>query len=210
MLLEEIDFDAEHFPGLARLSLQGRSLSDVVEQRYRMRPQSADQSFRVDRARRARARLLGLRAGDGDPARRSHAALRAIGAAPCSRACTAAPIAWCSHNVSEETAMLERGYYGRFGGAYIPEILVATFDELERGVRRARESDPSFWREYVALMSSYSCRPTPLTYAENLTRALRRRAHLHQARGPEPHRRAQGQQRDGPGPAREAHGQAAA
>ena len=28
--------------------------------------------------------------------------------------------------------MLERGYHGRFGGAYIPEILVATFDELEQ------------------------------------------------------------------------------
>jgi tryptophan synthase beta chain len=65
--------------------------------------------------------------------------------------------------------MLERGYYGRFGGAYLPEILVATFDEVERAFDAAR-SDPNFWREYVALMSSYSCRPTPITYAENLTR----------------------------------------
>jgi len=64
--------------------------------------------------------------------------------------------------------MLERGYYGRFGGAYIPEILVATFDELESAYRTAK-ADPSFWAEYEALMSSYSCRPTPLTYAENLT-----------------------------------------
>src|SRR5215467_10104226 len=65
--------------------------------------------------------------------------------------------------------MLERGYYGRFGGAYIPEILVATFDELEAAFSSAKR-DPSFYREYEALMSSYSCRPTPLTFAENLTR----------------------------------------
>jgi tryptophan synthase beta chain len=65
--------------------------------------------------------------------------------------------------------MLERGYYGDFGGAYIPEILVATFDELADAFAEAK-ADPAFWQEYVALMSSYSCRPTPLTYAENLTR----------------------------------------
>ena len=65
--------------------------------------------------------------------------------------------------------MDERGYHGRFGGAYLPEILVATFDQLERSFSAAK-ADPSFWREYTALMSSYSCRPTPITYAENLTR----------------------------------------
>jgi tryptophan synthase beta chain len=67
--------------------------------------------------------------------------------------------------------MQERGYYGRFGGAYIPEILVATFDELEEAFRAAK-ADPTFWRDYEALMSSYSCRPTPITYAENLTMKL--------------------------------------
>lgn len=65
--------------------------------------------------------------------------------------------------------MKDRGYYSEFGGAFIPEILVPTFDELEREFDRAR-SDPSFWNEYVALMASYSGRPTPLTYAENLSR----------------------------------------
>lgn len=64
-----------------------------------------------------------------------------------------------------------RGYYGRFGGAYIPEILVATFDELNQAFREAK-ADPAFWQEYVALMSSYSCRPTPITYADNLTQKL--------------------------------------
>ena len=65
--------------------------------------------------------------------------------------------------------MFNRGYYEGFGGAYLPEILVATFDELEQTFRAAK-NDPGFWREYVRLMSSYSCRPTPLSVAENLTR----------------------------------------
>jgi tryptophan synthase beta chain len=65
--------------------------------------------------------------------------------------------------------MHERGYYGRFGGAYIPEILVATFEELEAAYRAAK-ADPAFWDEYVRLLASYSGRPTPVTFAENLTR----------------------------------------
>ncbi len=64
--------------------------------------------------------------------------------------------------------MKNRGYYDQFGGAFIPEILVATFDELESAFE-AIKSDPSFWQEYVELMSTYSCRATPMTFAENLT-----------------------------------------
>jgi len=65
--------------------------------------------------------------------------------------------------------MDHRGYYNQFGGAFIPEILVATFDELVEAFEAAKK-DPGFWKEYQRLMSSYSCRPTPLTFAENLTR----------------------------------------
>jgi tryptophan synthase beta chain len=64
--------------------------------------------------------------------------------------------------------MEQRGYYGSFGGAFIPEILVATFDELAEAFGKIK-ADPGFWQEYEALMSNYSCRPTPLTFAENLT-----------------------------------------
>ncbi len=64
--------------------------------------------------------------------------------------------------------MKDRGYYGPFGGAFLPEILVATFDELDKQFREIK-ADPLFWDKYVSLMSSYSCRPTPLTFAENLT-----------------------------------------
>ena len=61
------------------------------------------------------------------------------------------------------------GFYGEFGGAYIPEILHETVAELCVAFDEARR-DPGFWNEYVALMSSYSCRPTPITYCDNLTR----------------------------------------
>lgn len=61
-----------------------------------------------------------------------------------------------------------RGYFSQFGGAFIPEVLHATFVELNEAYQAARE-DPAFWQEYVDLMSTYSCRATPLTYAERLT-----------------------------------------
>ena len=65
--------------------------------------------------------------------------------------------------------MKTRGYHGEFGGAFIPEILTTTFDELVDGFEKAR-TDPRFWQEYMNIMSTYSCRPTSLTFAENLTR----------------------------------------
>jgi tryptophan synthase beta chain len=65
--------------------------------------------------------------------------------------------------------MNKKGFFGNWGGAYIPEVLNQTFRELEEEYTKARK-DPSFWQEYVALMSNYSCRPTPLTYAANLSR----------------------------------------
>jgi tryptophan synthase beta chain len=64
--------------------------------------------------------------------------------------------------------MLESRYYGEFGGAYIPEILVSTFEQLIKAFDGIK-ADPLFWKEYEEIMSSYSCRPTPLTFAENLT-----------------------------------------
>ena len=64
--------------------------------------------------------------------------------------------------------MIDRRYYGQFGGAYIPEILVATFGQLVTSFQEAK-ADPEFWQEYLEMMSTYSCRPTPITFAENLT-----------------------------------------
>ena len=67
--------------------------------------------------------------------------------------------------------MKNSGYYSQFGGAYIPEILVPTFDELESAYLAARE-DQSFWAEYKDLMATYSCRATPVTRLDNLTEQL--------------------------------------
>jgi tryptophan synthase beta chain len=64
--------------------------------------------------------------------------------------------------------MNKKGYYGGYGGAFIPEILHATIEELITIFDQVKD-DPAFWKEYTELMSSYSCRPTPLTFAENLT-----------------------------------------
>lgn len=65
--------------------------------------------------------------------------------------------------------MKNRGYYDGFGGAFLPEILITTIKELEKTFIKARK-DPAFWQEYKQIMSEYSCRPTPVTLAENLTR----------------------------------------
>jgi tryptophan synthase beta chain len=67
-----------------------------------------------------------------------------------------------------ESIRANSGYFEGFGGAYIPEVLHATFEQLNQAFDAARH-DPSFWREYAELMGTYSCRPTPLTFAENLT-----------------------------------------
>ena len=63
------------------------------------------------------------------------------------------------------------GYYGPFGGAFIPEILHETIRELTAAFNDA-QADRAFWDAYVALMSSYSCRPTPLTHLDNLSKDL--------------------------------------
>jgi GntR family transcriptional regulator len=58
VLLEELYFDIERFPGLDRHSVAGRSLSQLVDEVYHLRPASADQNFRVVRAGAARAEVL--------------------------------------------------------------------------------------------------------------------------------------------------------
>lgn len=65
--------------------------------------------------------------------------------------------------------MQDRGYYSRFGGCFIPEVLAETFEQLAAAFDAAKR-DPAFWQEYTDLVANYSGRPTPLTLAENLTR----------------------------------------
>ena len=63
------------------------------------------------------------------------------------------------------------GYYGDYGGKFIPEILTTTFDELIEAFQEAK-ADPNFWKEYVNVMQTYSCRPTPLTNLYNFSDML--------------------------------------
>jgi tryptophan synthase beta chain len=58
-----------------------------------------------------------------------------------------------------------RGYFGEFGGRYVPEVLIAALDELERAVDRAF-ADPGFWDEYHAVLRDFVGRPSPLYRSE--------------------------------------------
>ncbi|MEM2047188.1 MAG: tryptophan synthase subunit beta [Candidatus Jordarchaeales archaeon] len=64
-----------------------------------------------------------------------------------------------------------RGKYGKYGGQFVPETLMSALEELEKAFMECR-SDPSFQRELNYYLSEYAGRPTPLYYAENLTKAV--------------------------------------
>jgi tryptophan synthase beta chain len=64
-----------------------------------------------------------------------------------------------------------RGYYGAYGGRFVPETLAAPIDELERAYLSARE-DPSFRAELRALLVHYVGRPTPIYEARRLAPGL--------------------------------------
>ena len=63
----------------------------------------------------------------------------------------------------------DKGFYGRFGGIYIPEILKANFDELGEKYLTILESD-DFRKDYDALLRDYVGRPSPLYRSESLSR----------------------------------------
>jgi len=61
-----------------------------------------------------------------------------------------------------------RGYFGDYGGRFVPETLVPALDELATAYKEAK-ADPAFWTEFESLSRTYSGRPTPLYLAERLT-----------------------------------------
>jgi tryptophan synthase beta chain len=65
----------------------------------------------------------------------------------------------------------ERGHFGVYGGRYVPEMLAPALDELTEAYQRLRD-DPGFQEELHHLLATYSGRPTPLYFAENLTGRL--------------------------------------
>ena len=59
------------------------------------------------------------------------------------------------------------GRFGRFGGCYVPEILVPALEQLEGAFLDAQQ-DPAFEAELNGLLATYAGRPTPLTRCRNL------------------------------------------
>ena len=62
----------------------------------------------------------------------------------------------------------ERGYYGEFGGAYIPEMMHSNVKELRDSYLNILESE-DFRKEFSALLRDYAGRPSPLFYAGRLS-----------------------------------------
>jgi tryptophan synthase beta chain len=63
------------------------------------------------------------------------------------------------------------GKFGKYGGRFVPEVLMAAIGELEEAYAQVRQ-DPSFNKELEYYLSEYAGRPTPLYYAENLTKKI--------------------------------------
>ena len=62
----------------------------------------------------------------------------------------------------------DKGYYGIFGGAFIPEMLYPNTEELRQKYLRIMD-DPDFKKDFKRLLEDYVGRPTPLYYAKNLS-----------------------------------------
>lgn len=62
-----------------------------------------------------------------------------------------------------------KGFYGKFGGQFVPETLMTAVLELDKAYRQAK-ADPSFKEELDQLLKDYVGRETPLYYAERLTK----------------------------------------
>lgn len=71
-------------------------------------------------------------------------------------------------NAKTYTMPDERGYFGDFGGKFVPETLMYALEELEKAYTKLKE-DQSFWQELNHYLRSFAGRPTPLYYAKRLS-----------------------------------------
>lgn len=71
----------------------------------------------------------------------------------------------------------EKGFYGEFGGAYVPEILYATVENLRKEYLPIIESE-EFRKEYAQLLRDYVGRPSPLYYAKRMSKRYGCRLYL--------------------------------
>ena len=65
----------------------------------------------------------------------------------------------------------DNGFFGEFGGRFVPEILLPALTELEDLFFSLRD-DPAFWQEYLTLTQEFSGRPTPLTPLRRVSKQL--------------------------------------
>ena len=63
----------------------------------------------------------------------------------------------------------DRGYFGAYGGQFVPETLMPVLDELATAYKQAK-ADAAFWAEFELMSRDYSGRPTPLYPAEGLSK----------------------------------------
>ncbi len=73
--------------------------------------------------------------------------------------------------VGETDVPDSRGYFGEFGGRFVPETVIPALEELTAAYDEAMH-DPAFVGRFYELQRSYTGRPTPITYAERLSRHL--------------------------------------
>ena len=70
--------------------------------------------------------------------------------------------------LKEENFMTTKGYFGQFGGSFVPEPIQDLLDELEVTFKKYKD-DPEFLAEFRHYLKDYSGRETPLYFAESLT-----------------------------------------
>lgn len=71
----------------------------------------------------------------------------------------------------------DQGYYGDFGGAYIPEMLYPNVEELRQNYLKVMQ-EPSFKKEFDSLLKEYVGRPTPLYYAKRFSEKYKTKVYL--------------------------------
>lgn len=79
--------------------------------------------------------------------------------------------------ISSPWQVNEKGYYGKFGGAYIPEMLYPNIEELRQNYLRIM-GEADFQEEFRALLRDYVGRPTPLYFAKRLSEKLGAKIYL--------------------------------
>ncbi|MDX1661878.1 MAG: pyridoxal-phosphate dependent enzyme, partial [Gemmatimonadota bacterium] len=79
--------------------------------------------------------------------------------------------------MSDAPPLQADGYFGTFGGRYVPETVISAHDELDAAWETAR-NDPAYTDELEALLRDYVGRPSPLTHAPALSERVGREVWL--------------------------------